>query len=257
MRVLLLLLLLSTSTVFAQFPNLVEVDEYTAENPKRMVELLNTWSDFENEVTGGTTFVLEVMNGNKVYYCRSFENMEALVTSRRNRWGKEGSQAKIMKQWQATINKDKSEEEASENGWYSTAPKKVQSHLFWYVKNMSYIPEGTDLAAALPNLLFRRHIMIDVNEGPGVREKFKKQISLGIENDKKLKNDYIRVMYMPFYGGVANADYMMIVLGKSRADYYTSLQERSDKRKVDQEWNSIQDSNVASWILEEDIMVHY
>ena len=62
---------------------------------------------------------------------------------------------------------------------------------------------------------------------------------------------------MPFYGGVANADYMMIVLGKSRADYYTSLQERSDKRKVDQEWNSIQDSNVASWILEEDIMIHY
>ena len=85
MRVLLLLLLLSTSMVFAQFPNLVEVDEYTAENPKRMVELLNTWSDFENEVTGGTTFVLEVMNGNKVYYCRSFENMEALITSRRNR----------------------------------------------------------------------------------------------------------------------------------------------------------------------------
>lgn len=42
MRVLLLLLLLSTSTVFAQFPNLVEVDEYTAENPKRMVELFLT-----------------------------------------------------------------------------------------------------------------------------------------------------------------------------------------------------------------------
>ena len=38
MRVLLLLLLLSTSMVFAQFPNLVEVDEYTAENPKRKVE---------------------------------------------------------------------------------------------------------------------------------------------------------------------------------------------------------------------------
>ena len=98
---------------------------------------------------------------------------------------------------------------------------------------------------------------MDVHEGPGNMEKFRSQIRSGIENDIKLKNNYIRLMFTPIYGGVNNGDFMMIVMDKSRSDYYNGLAERNKKRDKDSDWKKIQSENVASWIQEEDIKIHY
>ena len=63
------ILLLSVSfSLSAQLPNFVEVNEFTSNDSKKWIEMLNDWSDIESEVTGYQSFVLEVMSLNKVYF---------------------------------------------------------------------------------------------------------------------------------------------------------------------------------------------
>ena len=247
-----ILFILMTTSVFAQAPNLVEVEEYTARNQKKMVLLLQSWAQVEREITGNNTFVLEVIDGNKVYYCRGFDGMKQLVEDRNKRWGSDGTRAKIMKKWQS-----ESPYGQEEGAWFSTDPNRVANHIFWLNKRFSYVPEGIKLSEVLPTLKFRRHVMIDVNSGPESRQKFQEQIILGIENDKKLKNNYIRFMYSPWYGGPDNVDFMMIVLDESREKYFEGLAERKKKRGSDDDWKSIQSENMANWIDEEHFTIHY
>ncbi len=99
--------------------------------------------------------------------------------------------------------------------------------------------------------------MIDVNSGPESSQNFQEQIISGIENEKKLKNNYIRLMYKPWYGGPENADFMMIVLDESREKYFEGLAERNKKRGNDDDWKLIQSENIANWIDEEHLTIHY
>lgn len=236
--------------VIAQAPNIVEVTEWTAKNQALMIDILNDYADSDSEVTGVSSFVLEVIDGNKVYYCRGFESMQDLLDSRMKRWGEDGTNSKVMN----LMREKRSEDDMN---WASTGPKKIMSHVFRLNQNLSYVPKGVDLKSELPKLTFRRHIIMDVHEGPGNMEKFRSQIRSGIENDIKLKNNYIRLMFTPIYGGVNNGDFMMIVMDKSRSDYYNGLAERNKKRDKDSDWKKIQSENVASWIQEEDIKIHY
>ena len=82
-------------------------------------------------------------------------------------------------------------------------------------------------------------------------------IKAGIENDKKLGNKYIRLMLRPIFGGEDNADFMMVVLGESRASYFTGLEKRTAKREADGDWQKIQANPIASWVNEESLMITY
>ena len=82
--------------VMAQAPNIVEVTEWTAKNQALMIDILNDYADSDSEVTGVSSFVLEVIDGNKVYYCRGFESMQDLLDSRMKRWGEDGTNSKVM-----------------------------------------------------------------------------------------------------------------------------------------------------------------
>jgi hypothetical protein len=117
------------------------------------------------------------------------------------------------------------------------------------------MPEGTNLTEELPNNLYRRHVNIAVDWGK--RSEFIANIKAGIENDKKLNNDYIRLMLQPMYGGEDGADFMMVILGESRASYFTGLEERTKKREVDADWNKIQAEPIATWVSEESLMITY
>ena len=64
-------------------------------------------------------------------------------------------------------------------------------------------------------------------------------------------------MYTPWYGGPENADFMMIVLDESREKYFEGLAERNNKRDNDDEWKLIQNENIANWIDEEHLTIHY
>ena len=85
-----LLLVIFAISVNAQFPQFVEVMEFTSNDSKEWVEMLNDWSDIETEITGYQTFVMEVMNLNKVYFCRGFETMNELTDNGAKRWGDDG-----------------------------------------------------------------------------------------------------------------------------------------------------------------------
>ena len=64
-------------------------------------------------------------------------------------------------------------------------------------------------------------------------------------------------MYSPWYGGPDNVDFMMIVLDESREKYFEGLAERKKKRGSDDDWKSIQSENIANWIDEEHLTIHY
>ena len=89
-----------------------------------------------------------------------------------------------------------------------------------------------NLAEQLPKLKFRRNITMDIQNGDGNWDKFQNQIKAGIENDKKLKNNYVRLMYSPVYGGIRGADFLMIVMDESRASYYKGLEKEIRKGTV-------------------------
>ena len=129
------------------------------------------------------------------------------------------------------------------------------NHMFRMRMDLSYIPEGTDLSVELPNNPYRRHVNIAVDWGK--RGEFIENIKAGIENDKKLNNDYIRFMFKPIFGGEEEGDFMMVVLGESRASYFTGLEERTKKREADADWNRIQADPIATWVNEESLMITY
>ena len=58
-------------------------------------------------------------------------------------------------------------------------------------------------------------------------------------------------------GGEDGGDFMMVVLGESRAAYFTGLEERTKKREDDSDWNKIQSEPVATWVSEESLMITY
>ena len=126
-----ILFILMTTSVFAQAPNLVEVEEYTARNQKKMVLLLQSWAQVEREITGNNTFVLEVIDGNKVYYCRGFDGMKQLVEDRNKRWGSDGTRAKIMKKWQS-----ESPYGQEEGAWFQLTPTELQIIFFGLIKDL-------------------------------------------------------------------------------------------------------------------------
>ena len=47
-----LFLLLFTVSLSAQVPAIVEVEEWVSDNPKKLVEMLNHWTDLEAEQNG-------------------------------------------------------------------------------------------------------------------------------------------------------------------------------------------------------------
>ena len=129
------------------------------------------------------------------------------------------------------------------------------NHVYRMRMDLSYIPEGTNLSEELPNNLYRRHVNIDVDWGK--RNEFIANFKKGIENDKKLNNDYIRFMFQTMYGGEDGAEFMMVVLGESRASYFKDLEEINKKRRNDPDWNRIQAEPIATWVSEQSLMITY
>ena len=64
-------------------------------------------------------------------------------------------------------------------------------------------------------------------------------------------------MFQPIFGGVDGGDFMMVVLGESRASYFSGLEKRTKKREADADWNRIQADPIATWVNEESLMITY
>jgi hypothetical protein len=247
-RTLLTLLFIFSINVNAQFPQFVEVMEFTSDDSKKWVEMLNDWSDIETEVTGYQTFVMEVMNLNKVYFCRGFETMNELTDNGAKRWGDDGWNQKVWDKWKLKYPEEKPFE--------SVNPNFVMNHVFAFNKDLSYVPQSINLESELPKMRFRRNVFLDIKKDYEWNDAAAQFKSVH-ENDNKLGNAYISLIYAPMFGGFDNADFLLIVLDESREKYFENLAQRDNKRESDNDWNNIMKNSVLNWINEELIMIHY
>ena len=243
-----LLLLLFTVSLSAQLPNFVEVNEFTSDDSTKWVEMLNDWSDIESEVTGYQSFVLEVMSLNKVYFCRGYEDMNQLADNNATRWGDDGWNQKVWDQWKKKY--------PEENPFESVKPNFVMNHVFAFNPDLSYIPESIDLASELPKMRFRRNVFLDIKNDFEWSDAYN-QLKAVQENDKKLENIYLSLIYQPMFGGFDNADFLLIVIDESRQKYFENLAIRDGKRENDSDFKEIMSNNVLNWINEEQMMIHY
>jgi hypothetical protein len=243
-----LLFVIISYSAFGQFPQFVEVNEFTSDNSKKWVEMLNHWSDIETEVTGYQTFVLEVMSLNKVYFCRGFETMNQLTENGASRWGDNGWNQKVYDKWRLKYPDEGANRLVNANF--------VMNHVFALNPDLSYMPESIDLKSELPKMRFRRNVFLDIKRDFQWNDAYN-QLKAVKENDKKLGNVYLSMIYQPMFGGFDNADFLLIVIDESREKYFESLSIRDNKRENDNEWNDIMTNNVLNWINEEQMMIHY
>ena len=222
--------------------------EFTADSQKILVEGLNHWSDIESEVTGYQSFVLEVMSLNKVYFCRGYEDMNQLADNNATRWGDDGWNQKVWDEWKKKY--------PEENPFESAKPNFVMNHVFAFNPDLSYIPKSIDLASELPKMRFRRNVFLDIKTDFEWSDAYN-QLKAVQENDKKLENIYLSLIYQPMFGGFDNADFLLIVIDESREEYFKNLAIRDRKRENDDDWKAIKENDVLNWINEEQTMVHY
>jgi len=102
---------------------------------------------------------------------------------------------------------------------------------------------------------YRRHIVVDIHQGDDSWNKFTEQIKKGVTNDKKLKNNYVRLAYQPIYGGSEGSEFLFIAMDETRAKYFENLEKRTSKRNNDNDWKKMQNNNLASFVEEENIMI--
>ena len=159
------------------------------------------------------------------------------------------------RRWVGFRNESQIQRKNGSDAFDGTGIDVVMNHAYRMISELSYVPEGMDLNEELPKNPYRRHVSIAVNWGE--RNAFMSNIKAGIENDKKLGNKYIRLMLRPIFGGEDNADFMMVVLGESRASYFTGLEKRTAKREADGDWQKIQANPIATWVNEESLMITY
>ena len=240
----LFILLLTSISVSAQYPQIVDVEEWTSENPKMMLEMVSHWAKLESQETGYQTFVLEVMDGNKLYLCRGYDNMKDLVKNIDKRWGDDGWQDKTFKKWKVKYPEN--------NAFGKIKPSKVMSSIYTYWPDLSYISENIDRS----KMKYRRHISIDIHQGDDNWNKFVEQTKKGVANDKKLKNNYVRLAYSPMHGGTESSEFLFIAMDESRAKYFENLDKRTSKRDKDNDWKKMQNNNLASFVKEENILLH-
>ena len=91
----------------------------------------------------------------------------------------------------------------------------------------------------------------------GERNAFEEMQKKQRQNDIKLNNQYITLVLEPMFGGEDSGDYMMVILGESRAAYFNGLEERMKKRNADDEWKAMREAPVGTWIEEESLMITY
>jgi hypothetical protein len=239
----LLFLLFTTATLSAQYPQIIEAEEWTSENPKMFLEMINDWAKIEAKETGYQTFVLQVMDGNKLYLCRGYDSMKELVKNGDERWGDNGWQNRTFENWKTKYPED--------NVFDKVKPNKVMAHIYSYWPDLSYVPENVDLS----KMKYRRHINVVIHQGDNSWNNFVEQTKKGVENDKKLKNDYVRIAYSPMFGGIANLSFLFIAMDESRSKYFENLEKRASKRNKDSDWKKMQQNNLASFVKEENIMI--
>ena len=238
--------ILISLVTYSQLPQYVVSNEWETTDQVKAEKLMNDWKNLtlEMDKNAPRTFLLTEMDGNTIYFSQAFESLSAY----------EDWQKHFDKNLRSKVRK-KFREMNGENAFEGTNTEFVMAHVFKMRPDLSYVPEGVNLMEELPKNRYRRHVTVDIGwgEGNAFEDMQKKQI----QNDIKLDNQYITLMLEPVFGGDDSGDYVMVILGESRAAYFNGLEQRMKKRNADSEWKEMRDAPVGTWIEEESLMITY
>tara|TARA_X000000368_G_scaffold62253_1_gene44041 strand:+ start:316 stop:1062 length:747 start_codon:yes stop_codon:yes gene_type:complete len=231
---------------YSQLPEYVISNEWETDDQAKTEKLMNDWKNLilEMDENAPRTFLLTEMDGNTVYFGQSFESLAAFEKWQKN-WN-ENFRAEARKKFR---------EMNGENAFEGTNTEFVMGHIFKMRPDLSYVPDGVNLMEELPKNPYRRHVTVDIAWGE--RNAFEEMQKKQRQNDIKLNNQYITLVLEPMFGGEDSGDYMMVILGESRAAYFNGLEERMKKRNADDEWKAMREAPVGTWIEEESLMITY
>lgn len=239
-KLLIFFIALSTFTVNAQ--GVMVVSEIESKDISAFEATLNQWMTAVKKVTGienARLRVHQVDGSRELIVTRFFPSMKDMVAS-------------------MDMEKEKDEEigaalnsmpEPSEGSWgrFVSNTDFKGSSLWEFVPDASTVPKSWESMSEeeRDQLLYRRvqYFSVDLMQGDAFEAWWKK----ANEADAKIGINYHLAMFRSVFGG-NNADYMVILIDKTRFDYYNNFEERMKKRMDSDEFKAMMtDSDNSKW----------
>ena len=226
--------LVSFNFSFGQIMMLFEAE---TPNKQNMSVVAQNWFSGVKSVTGddnGITMHHKGWASKEVYFVQWFEDMKDMVETMENQ---ESKASKVMEYTQSIASDPNLINEFNS----ITDPK--QSSVWEYVPELSMMDEFMKLPPEeRNNMSYRRFSFINtgMNSG-GDFEMFRKK---GNELDKKRGVNYHVAVFRNVFGG-KDADYLTILIDKTRLDYMNNFMDRMEKRRKAKDW----ETNRNQWDL--------
>ena len=205
---------------------------FEAETPDKqnMSQIAQNWFGAVKSVTGddnGITMHHKGWGSKGVYFVQWFKDMKDMVTTMESQ---ESKTKKVMEY----IQSKPSDPELLKQFNSITDPK--QSSVWEYVPELSMMEDFMKLSVQERNkMAYRRFSFINagMNSG-GEFEMFRKK---GKELDEKRGVSYHVAVFRNIFGG-KDADYLTVLIDKTRMDYMNNFINRMDKRRKAKDWKT-------------------
>ena len=219
------ILIFFTSISYSQY---FFIGELESENQSNTMEMLDLWMSTTKEVVGKdlnmVTFQKELSNTH--FFVRTYESLQQWVDEK-NASEELGNQV---------LQKLAGVENIQE---IFMAMQKATD--FKGARLFELLPEYSNMAPYLAmsneekkEYKYRRVVLYDLTDAG--EQAFLANQKFWIDADKKLGVDYLYALMKPVFA--TDADYMLVLLDKSRFDYHKNWSDRMDKRFSDEDFNA-------------------
>ena len=219
------ILIFFTSISYSQY---FFIGELESENQSNTMEMLDLWMSTTKEVVGKdlnmVTFQKELSNTH--FFVRTYENLQ---------------------QW---VDEENASEELGNQVFQKLAGVENIQEIFMAMQKATdfkgarlfeLLPEYSNMAPYLAmsneekkEYKYRRVVLYDLTDAG--EQAFLANQKFWIDADKKLGVDYLYALMKPVFA--TDADYMLVLLDKSRFDYHKNWSDRMDKRFSDEDFNA-------------------
>ena len=219
------ILIFFTSNSYSQY---FFIGELESENQSNTMEMLDLWMSTTKEVVGKdlnmVTFQKELSNTH--FFVRTYESLQ---------------------QW---VDEENASEELGNQVFQKLAGVENIQEIFMAMQKATdfkgarlfeLLPEYSNMAPYLAmsneekkEYKYRRVVLYDLTDAG--EQAFLANQKFWIDADKKLGVDYLYALMKPVFA--TDADYMLVLLDKSRFDYHKNWSDRMDKRFSDEDFSA-------------------
>ena len=219
------ILIFFTSNSYSQY---FFIGELESENQSNTMEMLDLWMSTTKEVVGKdlnmVTFQKELSNTH--FFVRTYESLQ---------------------QW---VDEENASEELGNQVFQKLAGVENIQEIFMAMQKATdfkgarlfeLLPEYSNMSPYLAmsneekkEYKYRRVVLYDLTDAG--EQAFLANQKFWIDADKKLGVDYLYALMKPVFA--TDADYMLVLLDKSRFDYHKNWSDRMDKRFSDEDFNA-------------------